>query len=480
MPPIASRVLILLYLAELSAAGAALTWMRRGDRPLGVFVAAPAGWAFAVTLAGLLVLVVALAWLVARVAPPRRRRLAMVLAVNVISLALGAGAVEALVRLLATPTIQGPSVAGTVLLPRSWEDLAARSRALLDEADAGRTYLVPDAELGWTIGPGRQSTDYNRRGVEELMRRRGEPLAPLAAGSLAAPLYVSSVEGLRSARPDTAFARVPARRRVAVVGDSFTFGLEVPFEAAWPAQLERLLGDDVQVLNFGVDGYGLDQAYLRYRRDVAAWRAEIAVLGMIDDDVHRTMCVYAFLCFSGFGMPFGKPRLVLEGPGLTPLNLPLPPPRTYFGRRSIGELPHVALDGAYDPVEWTTHAWDRSYALRFVRSRYRPWSEGRPGLEPATERALNAEIVRAFVRLARERGARPIVAYFPSRPPPGAPVATAARDALAASGVRALDLTACVEGVLPAERFVALHYSARTNAAVAGCLRDAIARGFAS
>jgi hypothetical protein len=85
------------------------------------------------------------------------------------------------------------------------------------------------------------------------------------------------------------------------VGDSFTFGLEVRYEDTWPRQLERLLGPEFQVLNFGVDGYGVDQAYLRYRRDGLAWRPEIVVLGVIDDDFRRTMCVYAFLCFPGLG-----------------------------------------------------------------------------------------------------------------------------------------------------------------------------------
>jgi lysophospholipase L1-like esterase len=70
------------------------------------------------------------------------------------------------------------------------------------------------------------------------------------------------------------FAAVPAKRRIAVVGDSFTFGLEVRYEDTWPYQLERALGPEFRVLNLGVDGYGVDQAFLRYRRDVLAWRPE--------------------------------------------------------------------------------------------------------------------------------------------------------------------------------------------------------------
>jgi len=85
-------------------------------------------------------------------------------------------------------------------------------------------------------------------------------------------MYFSSVEGIRSAGPDVRFAHRSARRRVALIGDSNAFSFEVPFEESWGHHLQQLLGADAQVLNFGVDGYGIDQIYLRYRRDVRPWK----------------------------------------------------------------------------------------------------------------------------------------------------------------------------------------------------------------
>jgi len=55
-----------------------------------------------------------------------------------------------------------------------------------------------------------------------------------------------------------------------------------------------------------------------------------------------------------------------------------------------------------------------------------------------------------------------------------------AREAFDAHHIRYLDLTACVAAVPPADRFLALHYSPRTNTAIARCLHDAIAAGFHS
>jgi lysophospholipase L1-like esterase len=62
--------------------------------------------------------------------------------------------------------------------------------------------------------------------------------------------------------------RMPSAQReplqqgsILVVGDSFGAGAEVADAAAWPAQLQALIG--TQVINAAVGGYGLDQSMLR-------------------------------------------------------------------------------------------------------------------------------------------------------------------------------------------------------------------------
>jgi hypothetical protein len=344
-------LLACIYLVELCALVSALTLYRRGDRPVMAFLSAPVGLVCVVALLALAGSTLVMAYLVRSLPPPRARQLAVPVVVNLCSVTLVFGLAEAVVRALATPTIQGPVFARTVLLPYRWADVAARNRARLDDAAAARTYLVHDRDLGWTIGPNRRSKDYNRAGLEQYLARVGHAPLPRAPADADGDIYVSSAEGIRSPRPDVSFAALPVRRRVAAVGDSFTFGLEVRYEETWAHQLELALGSEFQVLNFGVDGYGVDQAYLRYRRDVAAWHPEIVILGVIDDDFRRTMCVYGFLCFPGFGMPFSKPRFVLTEQGLAPLNLPLAAPDSIFARPSIAELPFLTFDGSFDPVE---------------------------------------------------------------------------------------------------------------------------------
>jgi lysophospholipase L1-like esterase len=69
--------------------------------------------------------------------------------------------------------------------------------------------------------------------------------------------YRINSDGLRN--PETPVAKAPGVRRIAVVGDSIAFGYWVAEDQAFPRQLERMLGGSVEVLDFAVPGYNLDQ-----------------------------------------------------------------------------------------------------------------------------------------------------------------------------------------------------------------------------
>lgn len=63
---------------------------------------------------------------------------------------------------------------------------------------------------------------------------------------------------------NTTKERPNGKRRILVFGESFAACSRVPQEDTWPAILESIT-DDVEVLNFGVDGYSMGQSFLRYR-----------------------------------------------------------------------------------------------------------------------------------------------------------------------------------------------------------------------
>jgi hypothetical protein len=65
------------------------------------------------------------------------------------------------------------------------------------------------------------------------------------------------------ARQDIPREQLPNKRRVLFFGDSFTQGSRVPQEETIQHYINAQ-ASDIEAVNFGVDGYGMGQAYLRY------------------------------------------------------------------------------------------------------------------------------------------------------------------------------------------------------------------------
>src|ERR1039458_517165 len=72
-------------------------------------------------------------------------------------------------------------------------------------------------------------------------------------------------------------------------GDSFIWGEEVPLNDGWIEELSRRLG--CRIANYGVSGYGTDQAYLRFRR-LGADGAPVVLLGFVPEDIRRNVNQY--------------------------------------------------------------------------------------------------------------------------------------------------------------------------------------------
>jgi len=99
-----------------------------------------------------------------------------------------------------------------------------------------------------------------------------------------------NADGFRSA-PIAATKR-PGVVRVACIGDSWTFGMNVNQDQTYPARLEMLLRQqtprsDVEVMNFGVLGYSSFQGLELLRRRVLDLHPDVLVIGfgMNDSDV---------------------------------------------------------------------------------------------------------------------------------------------------------------------------------------------------
>jgi len=85
--------------------------------------------------------------------------------------------------------------------------------------------------------------------------------------------------------------KAPGRFRIAVVGDSFTFGWRMTLEDCYVKQLERLLnhragrGDAFEVLNFGVCGYNTEQEKILLEEKVLAFDPDLVIVGLVTNDI---------------------------------------------------------------------------------------------------------------------------------------------------------------------------------------------------
>lgn len=378
----------------------------------------------------------------------RDRRYAVIMSLLVIVLAGGIS--EAALRIAAVERHNGTFVGKFRLLPRQWREFADRQRTMLASSKT-----TGDDTLGWTAGANRKSED----GLSEI-----------------------SAEGLRSATQGEVLRNGLGNCRVALVGDSFTFGDGVRFEDSWGYRLEQLLPKGCRVLNFGVGGYGIDQMYLRYKRDVPSWKSNLVILSFIDPDLHRTMSAYGFLIVDQIPFPLMKPRFVLDQRGIPNIvNQPLPKAEDIFMLPSIHDVPFIEYDEKYNRTDWDRPQWRgvyRSYFLRFLISIYRFSEKDRPFVSDADMRALNSSLLHAFVDAVHKDGATPLLVYLPNKRDfkKKSPWIPEGLQILQNAQLEHVDLTSCLKRDSEPNHFIPMgkagggHYTLQANAAVAACL----------
>lgn len=110
--------------------------------------------------------------------------------------------------------------------------------------------------------------------------------------------------------------------RIASFGDSFTHASDVNNEETW----QEYLGKDhpqLEVLNFGVPGYGTDQGYLRYLREGRHYHPHIVLIGFMPENIFRHVNVFRPFYGRTTQIPFAKPRFILNQSKLTLLPNPI-------------------------------------------------------------------------------------------------------------------------------------------------------------
>lgn len=170
------------------------------------------------------------------------------------------------------------------------------------------------------------------------------------------------------------------------------------------------------MLNFGVDAYGIDQAYLRYHRDAKLLRQNIVMLGFIEHDLFRTMNVYPFIGHPDFWhRPFAKSRFAILHENLELLNSSLIPPGDLFALPTVTSLPFIEYEPGYAAEEWQWWWYHHSALVRYVISRFPRWPDPSSLVSEAATSAIDVAILLRFVREVEDEGAIPLLVYLPGR-----------------------------------------------------------------
>lgn len=257
---------------------------------------------------------------------------------------------------------------------------------------SAETMIIYDATLGWKPRPsGRNEESFH------------------------------SPDGLRVESAERTFTKTPPPGvlRVALFGDSFVYGSEVVYPDSWVFQAGRRLVDDaaVELLNFGVPGYGTDQAYLRWVHEGSAYAPHVVVFGLQLENMNRNVNILRPFYIPTVDLPFSKPRFVdLRGePQL--INQPAVPPDRLpelIARIDSWELHQY--EHFYNPARYKPEWWQFSHLLAAVPP-FAQLALQRPGDDELTpqKQQLTFRILSTFAERVRARGARFLVVHLPTR-----------------------------------------------------------------
>ncbi|MGQ0538761.1 MAG: hypothetical protein ACT4R6_07420 [Gemmatimonadaceae bacterium] len=177
-----------------------------------------------------------------------------------------------------------------------------------------------------------------------------------------------------------------AAQRLVCSGDSFTLGFGVADAETWCAQLSST---NLETVNMGQVGYGLDQAYLWYRRDARNLAHTAQVFAFVTDDFRR-MALDRFLGYN-------KPVLALQGDSLAVLGAPV---ARRTGRTAV-RVRRVAQSLRFSQLVARLTGNDASGDTRVPRQ-----SAGQT-------RSVTAWLVADLARINSHKGSRLVLVYLP-------------------------------------------------------------------
>jgi len=180
-------------------------------------------------------------------------------------------------------------------------------------------------------------------------------------------LYQANSYGIRSNR-EYAFTPPRGIRRVSTFGDSFTHGARVKNHETFQAIMESY-DQNIEVINFGVGAFGLDQAYLRYLEDGIQYKSDIILIGFLSENIYRNVNTYRPFYIPNTNRPLTKPRFVIKDGKLT--FIPNPMQKLHDYKMLIlhpkDVLSEIGINDYYYKKRYISNIFDWSPTFRLIK-----------------------------------------------------------------------------------------------------------------
>ena len=203
-------------------------------------------------------------------------------------------------------------------------------------------------------------------------------------------------------------------------GDSFTYGYEVEDIDAWPSKLSEKL--KCRVRNYGVVGYGTDQAYLRYQHQSKEY-SKIVVLNHLSEDILRNINQFNNLLYPNNELAL-KPRFIIANNELTliqTINLSKLDFKEFLGTPQTFLKYDYFIPFGYSGVQIASFPYLASLFKAFNHYHVRAIFNNKSRIEEFYEPKHKSQslqvtemIMKEFERSARANGLIPILTIIPT------------------------------------------------------------------
>ena len=327
------------------------------------------------------------------------KRLKIILIVASIFLTLIGG--EVILRVISTTDIDGNiSITDRRIRPFQFP-IKSLEKKLEYYQKQETSYTHYDPDIGWTVRPNSQSANG---------------------------LYYSNSAGIRtsSTRQETLLHPSNGTLRIAIFGDSFTHGDDVPYEESWGAILEetmKMQGRKVEVMNLGGQGYAIDQAFLRWRKHGKSLQPHLVIFGFQNSNVKRGMNLIRLLYSPDTGIIFSKPRFILRDEKLHLINVPTAKPEDLipiFKNFRNWEFKNHEFFYQQANYENSPLYWSRlgSFIITGISVKFSPRRKGYDFFDKdSISRKVVWQIIHEFKREVEDAGGRFVIVHLPTKKP---------------------------------------------------------------